>query len=376
MNYNKFGKTNKEISILGFGMMRLPVDDSNEILKDEAIEIVRYGIDHGINYIDTAWPYHQGKSEELTAEVLRGGYRERVYLATKLPSWLINKSEDLDHYLSKQLERLETDYIDFYLVHAINQKIWENNLLKNNLFEFLDAIKADGRVKHIGFSFHDNLELFKEIIDSYDWEFCQIQMNYLDENYQAGLEGMRYASAKGLGVIAMEPLRGGNLASGIPDNIMNTWKSGHTSRTSVEWALKYVWHHPEISLLLSGMNSLEQVKQNIEYASREDVHVLTLKELETINVVSRIYKEHIQVDCTGCKYCMPCPNGVDIPSVFKLFNDAYIFDQFDKFKDLYDRFIAEGSRASKCIECGICMDKCPQNIDIISEMKRVSKEFE
>jgi hypothetical protein len=376
MKYKAFGNTGEMVSILGFGMMRLPIDDQEMIIKDEAITMVRHGIDNGINYIDTAWPYHKGNSETLTGEVLRDGYREKVYLATKLPTWLIEKREDFDYYLDEQLKRLETDHIDFYLIHNINNKFWNEKLIPNGLIDFLESLKDDSRVKHIGFSFHDNLELFKTVVDSYDWDFCQIQLNYLDEFYQAGIEGMKYASDKGLGVIAMEPLRGGNLASGIPENILDIWKRNHQTRTPVEWALKYVWNQPEISILLSGMSNLEQVKQNIEYASREDVNMLTLEEQDTITAVSQTYKKRIQINCTACKYCMPCPNGVDIPSVFKKFNDAYIFNEFDKFKEEYHRFISVDSRASKCVECGICIDKCPQNIDIISEMKRVSKEFE
>lgn len=375
MNYKKFGNTGVELSVLGFGAMRFPVDENENIIEDEAIKMIRYGIDNGINYVDTAWPYHGGQSEPLVGKALKDGYREKTYLATKLPSWLINKPEDFDDYLNQQLEKLQTDSIDFYLVHAINENTWKDNLLKNNLFDFLDRILKDGRVKHVGFSFHDTLALFKEIVDAYDWSFTQIQYNFIDHDYQAGLEGLKYANEKGLAVISMEPLRGGSLANDIPDDMMKIWKDANATRTPVEWALKYVWSYPEIGLLLSGMSTMEQVKENIMFASKEDAMELSDKEKETVYKVKHEYLSRIQVHCTACKYCMPCPHGVNIPGVFKYINDASIFDQHDFYKERYFKFMSEDSRATACIACGECLSKCPQKIDIVSEMKRVVEVF-
>lgn len=376
MDYKTMPNGTERLSILGFGMMRLPTAEDGKIDQQQAIKMVRYGIDNGITYIDTAWPYHQGESEAFTAKVLRDGYRGKVQLATKLPIWLVRRHEDFEHYLSKQLQRLETDQIDFYLLHAIGQKRWKENLLANDVFRFLDRIKADGRVKHVGFSFHDNLELFKEVVDSYDWDFCQIQLNFIDENYQAGIEGMRYAHKKGLGIIVMEPLRGGSLVTDIPEGIQAIWKTGNPERTPVEWALKYVWQYPEVTLLLSGMGTLEQVKENIRSASRADVHALTPGEKEVIEKVKLAYRSRIQVPCTTCKYCMPCPHGVDIPAAFKMFNDASLFEKPEHYRQRYLNNIPQENRASRCVACGACLEKCPQHIEIIRELERVGSAFE
>ncbi|MBN2260909.1 MAG: aldo/keto reductase [Clostridiales bacterium] len=376
MKYRKFGKTEEEVSILGFGAMRLPVKEDKTIDELKAIEMIRYGIDNGINYVDTAWPYHQGESEIVVGNALNDGYREKVYLATKLPSWLINKYEDFDYYLNEQLKKLQTNYIDFYLVHSVNARSWHNNLLANNLFKFLDEVKKDGRVKYVGFSFHDELPLFKEIVESYDWSFTQIQFNYLDHHYQAGIEGLKFAAEKGMAVIAMEPLRGGSIATDIPADIESIWKTADPNRSPVEWALRYVWNYPEISLLLSGMNTLDQVKENISFTLNADAESLTKDEISTVYKVKEKYLSKIQVNCTACQYCMPCPHGVSIPGAFKYLNDAFMFEKFEMYKNNYLTYTKEENRASICVECGECESKCPQNIHIIDELKRIVEIFE
>ncbi len=378
MQLRKFGKTEESVSLLGFGCMRLPQLDDNtkNIDEQKAIQLIREGIDSGINYIDTAWGYHGEMSEPLVGKALQDGYREKVHLATKLPSWLIEKTEDMDYYLNKQLEKLQTDQIDFYLVHTLNARFWEN-LNNLGLFEFLEKAKADGRIKHVGFSFHDKLPLFKEIVDAYDWSFCQIQLNFMDTEYQAGLEGLNYAAQRGLGIVVMEPLRGGNLVNNIPEDIMNVWTSSKWSdRKPADWAFRYVMNMPEVHVVLSGMGKPFELRENIETAKASEPDHLSVEELDTIKTVSDIYKSRIQVNCTQCAYCMPCPFGVQIPRVFGIFNGAYIFNDIEGHKKLYHMFVNPDGHASKCTACGACEEACPQHIPIVDTMKRVMEDFE
>jgi len=378
MQFRTFGKTEESVSLLGFGCMRLPLvgKDTKDIDEKEAIRLIRDGIDSGVNYIDTAWGYHGEMSEPLVGKALQDGYREKVHLATKLPSWLIQTREDMDTYLNAQLEKLQTDQIDFYLVHTLNSKYWEN-LTQLGLFEFLETAKSDGRIKHIGFSFHDKLPLFKEIVDAYDWSFCQIQLNYMDTEYQAGLEGMHYASDKGLGIVVMEPLRGGNIVRNIPQDIMDVWVgSKWPDRKPADWALRYVMNMPEVHVVLSGMGEQFELDENISSAKNSTPNHLSSEELDTIKTVSDIYRSRIQVDCTQCAYCMPCPFGVEIPRVFGMFNGAYIFNDIETHKNYYHMFIKPEGHASNCTACGACETACPQHIPIVETMKRVVSDFE
>ncbi|WZL72289.1 aldo/keto reductase [Clostridiaceae bacterium 35-E11] len=377
MLYRKFGPTNEEISVLGFGCMRFPTVDGkdDQIDEEKATEMLRYAIDQGVNYVDTAYPYHGGMSEPFVGRALKNGYREKVHLATKLPSWLIKKREDMDYYLDEQLKRLQTDHIDFYLVHALNQERW-NNLKTLNIFEFLDAAIADGRVKYVGFSFHDELPLFKEIVDAYDWTFCQIQYNYLDEAYQAGKEGFEYAASRGLGVIIMEPLLGGKIATNIPKDIQAVWDQATVKKSPVEWALQFLWDNPRTGIVLSGMSDMAQVVENIEIADKALPNTLTDEEKDLIEAVKKIYKSRIKVNCTNCRYCMPCPAGVDIPESFSHFNNAFMFDDMDGAKKQYHNFIKEKKRASKCVTCRKCEEVCPQHIPISDMLKEVVHTFE
>ena len=258
MLYRRMNNVVSDLSILGFGCMRLPVTKGGDIDEKQATKMLRYAIDHGVNYVDTAYPYHKGESEPFLGRALQDGYREKVFLATKLPSWLIKSRADMDHYLDEQLKRLQTDHIDFYLVHGLMKPFWEN-LWSLGITDFLDDAIADGRIKYAGFSFHDELALFKEIVDAYHWTFCQIQYNFTDEQNQAGTEGLRYAADRGLGIVVMEPLRGGMLTKEIPA-INKIWEKAVVRRSLSEWALRWVWNHPEVTVVLSGMSSLEQVE--------------------------------------------------------------------------------------------------------------------
>ncbi|MDR3259903.1 MAG: aldo/keto reductase [Fusobacteriaceae bacterium] len=365
MLYRKLGKTGEEVSILGFGCMRLQILDNDfaKINEAESIKQIRYAIDNGVNYIDTAYPYHGGMSELLVGKALKDGYREKIKLATKLPSWLVEKREDFDKYLDEQLQKLQTEYIDFYLIHSLNRERWDS-ILKYGLFDFISGAKADGRIKHIGFSFHDELPVFKEIVDAYDWEFCQIQYNFLDENYQAGTEGLEYAAKKGLGIIVMEPLRGGALSKNIPKDIEDIWNSASVKKSPSQWALRFVWDKPEVGIILSGMNEIFQIKENIEEASIAYPSSLGSEEKETIQKVKGIYVSRMKVNCTRCRYCMPCPFGVNIPGCFQFYNNSSMFQDVNFSKSQYNIFVPADGHASKCQKCGACEEACPQNIPI------------
>lgn len=366
--------------------MRLPVvgDNPTNIDEENAIKMIRYSISQGVNFIDTAYPYHGlsldhgGQSEPLVAKALKDGYREKVKIATKLPSWAIKKREDMDKFLNEQLERLETNCIDFYMVHGINRTYWQN-LKELGFEEFLDGAIADGRIKNAGFSFHDRIELFKEVVDHYDWSFCLIQLNYLDDNYQAGIEGMEYAFMKGLGIAVMEPLRGGHLATNVPPEVQELFKEATVGRSPVEWALKWVWNHPEVAVVLSGMNTIEQVEENLKIAQEAHPNLLSDSELDAIKLAKSLFEEKLKINCTSCGYCLPCPSGVNIPENFSKYNDYFLFgspETKDIYQFHYDALIMEDERASSCIECGVCEEHCTQGIPIIQELRKVQELFE
>lgn len=375
MLYRTMKKTGLRLSILGMGCMRLPSREDNTIDEQAATQIVRYAIDHGINYLDTAYPYHYGQSEPFLGRALKDGYRDRIYLATKLPCLLIRTREDMDRYLNEQLERLSTERIDFYLVHGLRRERWEY-LTGLGLARFLDRAIGDGRIRYAGFSFHDDKELFKKIVDAYDWTVCQIQYNYLDEHYQAGREGLVYAVAQGLGAIIMEPLRGGKITQDVPGAITKIWNGAQTKRTPAEWGLRWVWNHPEVSVVLSGMTTMAQVEENIRSAEQGYPNSLSAADLALIDRVKEAYEKGIKVDCTGCLYCQPCPSGVRIPECFNHYNAASMFDDPGYAKRKYQSSLTEPYRASQCIECGECEERCPRQIPIRDRLKDVVRLFE
>ena len=377
MKYRKFGKLNWEVAVLGFGAMRLPVidNDPTKIDEEEATRIVRYGIDRGINYVDTAYPYHGGQGEPVVGRILRDGYRERVKLATKLPCWLVKNEGDFDRYLDEQLERLQTEHIDFYLLHSLRDPTWPN-MQRLHVFDWAEKALADGRIGHLGFSFHDRYDMFQEIIDAYDgWTMCQIQYNFMDVNYQAGMRGLKYAAAKGIAVVAMEPIRGGRVAQNVPPAIEALWDTAAHKRTPADWALQWVWSQPEVTLVLSGMSAMEHVEQNLASADRAQVGLLTEEELALIVQVREKYLELSPIPCTDCRYCMPCPSGVNIPRIFELYNDARKYDSLQIPKMLYGS-LPEANRANQCVECGQCMEVCPQHIEIPAWLEKACALFE
>ncbi|MFA6472697.1 MAG: aldo/keto reductase [Candidatus Latescibacterota bacterium] len=370
MQFRNFGKLGLNVSALGFGCMRLPTIDgkpiSGNINEEESIRMIRFAIDQGVNYIDTAYPYHKGNSEIVVGKALKEGYREKVKLATKSPVWLVNKAEDFDSFLNEQLKKLQTQQIDIYLFHALNKLQWDN-VLKLNLLKKAETAVRDGRIGSLGFSFHDTYDSFEKIIDGYDrWVLCQIQYNYMDTENQAGTKGLLYAASKGIAVVVMEPLLGGRLAN--PPRSVQALFDGFEKRCSpADWALQWVWNQPEVSLVLSGMNTMKQVEENIHSAKLSGVNSFGPKEAGLIELVREKFKERTAIPCTKCGYCMPCPNGVNIPRNFELYNDAVIYDNPEAPRMTYMRFLDEKERANVCIQCRICEEKCPQKI-VISEL--------
>lgn len=362
---------NKKVSQLGFGCMRLPTigNDSKKIDKEKASTMIKEAIKKGVNYIDTAWPYHGEMSELFVGEFLKeNNLRDEVFLASKLPVWMCKEYDDFGKYLDLQLEKLQTDHIDFYLLHALDQARWDD-LKGKNIKGFISEAKASGKVRHFGFSFHDTLDAFKEICDSKLFDFCQIQLNYMDIDYQAGLEGLRYAKSKGIPVIIMEPIKGGKLAFHIEGQIKEIWDKYSLEIKPAQLALKYLYNLPEINLILSGMSTMEHVIENVEIASSANVGDLTGKEQNLVDEIKDFLESKTKIPCTRCKYCIDgCPQEIKIDDVFDLINSAYIYDEFQQSKDRYAQMDPE-KNADTCIECGQCEEQCPQNIKIIEALK-------
>jgi predicted aldo/keto reductase-like oxidoreductase len=366
MQYRQFGQLDFEVSALGFGAMRLPTVNG-KVDEPRATEMIRYAVDHGVNYVDTAYPYHGGQGEVLVGRALQDGYREKVRLATKMPCWLVETPADFDRYLGEQLEKLQTDHIDVYLLHALWHERWVR-MRNMGVFEWAEQALADGRIGHLGFSFHGTLPLFKEVIDAYDWTMCQIQYNLLNEDVQAGTDGLEYAAERGVAVVIMEPLLGGALVN-PPDAVKSVWDEAGANPVDV--ALRWLWHKPQVSVVLSGMSALEHVRQNVEIAGRSGVGTLTREELDLVARVQGAYRELDSIPCTKCGYCMPCPNGVDIPRNFELCNQAAVYGNEDLAKSLYNWHMPQEQRAEACIACRECEEKCPQQIPISEWMPRV-----
>ncbi len=375
MQYRKFGTLEREVSALGFGCMRLPTRDgipqSENIDEAETIRMIRHAVDRGVNYIDTAYPYHNGRSEVVTGMALRDGYRPKVILATKSPVWQIAKPEDFDVYLNEQLARLGTDHIDFYLLHALGTERWEKIVLRHSLLERAEAAVKDGRIGHIGFSFHDKAAAFRQIVDGYPgWSMCQIQYNYMDTENQAGTAGLIYAASKGLGVVVMEPLLGGRLAV-PPRAAADVFRASDRSWSPAEWALQWTWDQAEVSTVLSGMKAIAEVEENLRAAAGSSVGSLNAADRLLFERARKVLRERAAIPCTQCGYCRPCPSGVNIPRNFELYNDCVIYDDPAIPRAVYARFMPEGERASACTACRECEEKCPQRIAISDCMPEV-----
>ena len=381
MLYRKMPKNGDALSILGFGCLRLPMA-AGKIDEERAIAQIRHAIDCGVNYLDTAWPYHHGESEPLLGKALRDGYRERVKIATKVPTWLIKNRADMDRYLDAQLERLQTGQIDYYLVHSLTGALWDD-IAALGVRDFLDQAQQDGRIVNAGFSFHGLAEEFTRIVDAYPWTFCQIQYNILDVKFQAGTAGLKYAAAKGLGVIIMEPLRGGNLGlPTAPPAVAALWNEARIQRPPAEWALRWVWNHPEVTVVLSGMNEEAHIAQNLAIASEATADSLDPGELALVDRVRAKYQEIMQVGCTGCAYCLPCPMGVQIPKCIDFYNRLHMFGNVEEARFMYAALTStllcndQQGFASQCVACGACLEKCPQHIAIPDFLEKVVADME
>ncbi len=361
MQYRQFGQIDFQVSALGFGAMRLPMQ-GDTIDEPEATKMVYHAIDQGVNYVDTAYPYHGGQSEVLLGKILKNGYRDRIQLATKLPAWLIQSAADFDRYFDEQLQRLQTDHIDFYLLHALNKNTWPK-IRDLKVLEWAERQIAAGRIRHLGFSFHDKQPLFMEIVDAYPWTFCQIQYNYIDINNQAGEKGFKHAASKGIAVVVMEPLLGGRLVN-PPQQIQDLWNAAEQKRTPADWALQWLWNQPETATVLSGMSAMRQVEENLVSANRSGIGTLTPADIALVERVREQYNNLSTIPCTRCEYCLPCPSGVNIPHNFNIYNSALMYDKLDMARKEYTLWTPKDQQAAVCTQCQDCEEKCPQSISI------------
>lgn len=378
MLYRKISGVEEALSVLGFGCMRLPVTAGGAIDEPAAERLMRAAFDGGINYFDVAWPYHEGKCEEFVGRALEG-YRDKVTLVTKLPVWLVRESGDMEAFLERQLNFLRTDHLDIYLLHSLNGARWRR-MREMGALEFMERARAAGRIRHIGFSFHDGIDSFKEIVDAYPWTLCQIQYNLLDRNFQAGREGLDYAAAKGIGVVVMEPLKGGNISLPVPEELKEEARlAGYASPNLADLGLRWVWDHPGVSVVLSGMTTPEQLAQNLASADRGLANGLSEPERRFADRVWKFFTDRVRVPCTACGYCKPCPQGVDIPQCFTNLNTASVSGNWEAQGRNYRYILApdrDGKRASACVNCGACVPKCPQGIPIPDRLREVAAAFE
>lgn len=369
-------KYGNQISILGFGCMRF-TSKGVKLDFEKAEKEILAAYHDGVNYFDTAYIYNG--SESLLGEVLeKNKIRDKVNIATKLPQYMIKTREDIDKYFDEELKRLRTNHVDYYLMHMLNDvKSWDR-LKSLGIEEWIKQKKDNGQIRQIGFSYHGNSDMFCQLIDSYNWNFCQIQYNYLDEHSQAGKVGLNYAYSKGIPVVIMEPLRGGRLVNGLPEKARKLFEKYEIKRTPAEWAFRWLWNQKQIMCVLSGMNSLEMVKENTKTASTTDAGELTREDEELLKKVVEAINEKMKVPCTGCRYCMPCPQKVDIPGTFSAYNKRYTDGKFVALKEylMCTAMRKDSTAASNCISCGKCELHCPQNIEIRKELKNARKELE
>ncbi len=371
MERRQFEKLGIESSLLGFGCMRFPLDENGNIEEKEAEEMLDMAISHGVTYIDTAYPYHNGDSEPFVGRVLKKYDRNQYTLATKLPIWNVHSQEEAKDIFESQLQRLGVDYVDFYLLHALDAKKWEK-VKEYHIIELCEQLRQEGKIKYLGFSFHDEYPVFETILKAHHWDFCQLQLNYMDMNIQAGQKGVDLANQLGVPLVVMEPIKGGSLAT-LPADVTKMFQDYDSKRTLASWALRYVGTLPGVKVILSGMSTLVQVKDNLK--TFENYQNLNDEEMAIVEKVADTLHARTKNGCTGCGYCMPCPFGVNIPSNFKYWNNCFIYDDEKLFKGKYEK-MSDQEKASHCQQCGACERMCPQQLPIREDLKRVVKDFE
>lgn len=361
-----------ETSLLGFGCMRFPTLEDGSIDEVTAEKMLDLAMAQGVTYYDTAYPYHGGDSEPFVGRVLNKYDRSSYTLATKLPIWLVESKEQAREMFEKQLERLDKEYVDFYLIHALDKERFEK-VKELGIVDLCEELRKEGKIRYLGFSFHDDYEVFEEIINYHAWDFCQIQYNYMDTDIQAGDRGYRLAEEKGIPMVIMEPVRGGLLA-GFSEDINEMFKKAEPDRSVASWALRWVGSHSNVKVILSGMSTMEQVEDNLKTFA--DFAPLSENEEKTVEQVVSTLKGRVQNGCTGCRYCMPCPSGVDIPGSFRIWNDYHIYQKYGVVKNRWEKELGEDAKPSNCVECGACEEQCPQKISIREHLKRVQEELD
>ena len=372
MELRKMDKLGIQTSLLGFGCMRFPTTAEGKIDRVESAKMLKRAMDAGVNYYDTAYPYHNGESEPFVGEFLKDYPRDSFYLATKLPAWAVNELADAERIFKEQLERLQTDYVDFYLLHAMNKERWDK-MRDLGVVEYLESLKESGKIRYIGFSFHDDYEVFEEMMEYRDWDFCQIQFNYMDTDEQAGLKGYELTVKKNVPLIIMEPIKGGSLAN-FADDITDRFRALDAQASVASFALRFVGSFENVKVILSGMSTMEQVEDNLK--TFETFKPLSEKESEEIADIVKTLKGRVQNGCTGCRYCMPCPAGVDIPGCFSAWNNYHIYQNYSTVKWHWENELGDTMQAKNCIKCGKCEKVCPQKIAIREDLERAQADLD